>query len=88
MKKLLQFIWHIPRNIVIAVVRVYQSVLSPDHSFWAKHVIPLGHCPFHPTCSKYMILSLKKYGLIRGSLKGIWRILRCNPWTCGGEDRP
>jgi putative component of membrane protein insertase Oxa1/YidC/SpoIIIJ protein YidD len=35
-----------------------------------------------------MYLSLKKYGLFKGILKGILRILRCNSFFPGGEDMP
>jgi hypothetical protein len=62
--------------------------LSPDHSFWSRWINTYGFCKYHPTCSEYMKLSLRKYGLIRGMGKGIWRILRCNPWSDGGIDLP
>jgi putative membrane protein insertion efficiency factor len=64
---------------LIFLIRVYQKTLSPF----------LGHnCRYEPTCSNYAILALQKYGLIKGSLKAIWRILRCNPWSKGGVDYP
>jgi putative component of membrane protein insertase Oxa1/YidC/SpoIIIJ protein YidD len=44
-------------------------------------------CRFDPSCSNYMILSLKKYGLIIGFKKGITRLKRCK-WPNGGEDYP
>lgn len=44
-------------------------------------------CRFEPTCSTYMILSIKKYGVFRGVIKGIKRILRCKPPN-GGIDYP
>ena len=44
-------------------------------------------CRFEPTCSTYMILALKKYGLIIGLFKGILRIIRCRPPN-GGVDYP
>ena len=44
-------------------------------------------CRFKPTCSTYMIMSLKKYGLFVGLTKGILRILRCRP-PYEGEDYP
>ena len=44
-------------------------------------------CRFEPTCSTYMILSIKKYGLFRGVLRGIKRIMRCKPPN-GGTDYP
>ena len=44
-------------------------------------------CRFTPTCSTYMIMAIKKYGLIIGIIKGIHRITRCHPPN-GGEDYP
>ena len=44
-------------------------------------------CRFVPTCSTYMIMAIKKYGLIIGIYKGIKRIMRCKPPN-GGIDYP
>ena len=44
-------------------------------------------CRFVPTCSTYMIMAIKKYGIIRGVIKGIKRIRRCVPPN-GGVDYP
>ena len=46
-----------------------------------------GQCRFEPTCSTYMIMALKKYGLFIGVFKGIRRLLRCKPPN-GGKDYP
>ena len=43
-------------------------------------------CKFHPSCSQYADDALRKYGLVRGLLKAVWRIARCNPWSRGGVD--
>ncbi len=77
---------HLPRLTGMFVIRVYQKVLSPDHSFWGKQIWPEGYCRFLPTCSDYGYESLKKHGLIKGGLKTVWRICRCNPWNPGGHD--
>ena len=45
-----------------------------------------GHCKFTPTCSEYFIKAVKKHGTIKGGFLGIWRILRCNPFSKGGFD--
>ncbi len=45
-------------------------------------------CKYEPTCSVYMIEAIRKYGAVRGVLKGCWRLLRCNPWSRGGYDPP
>ncbi|PID84194.1 membrane protein insertion efficiency factor YidD [Candidatus Gracilibacteria bacterium] len=71
---------------LISLVRWYQKYLSPDHSIWARKSDKLPHCKYTPTCSDYMIESVEKKGFFLGFLKGMWRILRCNPWSKGGYD--
>ncbi|MEK7459086.1 MAG: membrane protein insertion efficiency factor YidD [Patescibacteria group bacterium] len=53
-----------------------------------KGLYPHGFCPFHPSCSEYCKQSIMKDGVMMGIVKGAWRILRCNPWTAGGVDKP
>ena len=43
-------------------------------------------CKYHPSCSQYASDAIRKYGLLRGSAKAGWRLLRCNPWSHGGVD--
>jgi putative membrane protein insertion efficiency factor len=43
-------------------------------------------CKYHPSCSQYASDAFRKYGLLRGSLKTAWRVVRCNPWSRGGVD--
>ncbi len=76
---------HYLRYFVIRMIKIYQKTLSFDHGFF-KLLFPYGYCRFKPTCSEYAIKSVEKYGLIKGGLKSIWRILRCNPWNKGGWD--
>jgi uncharacterized protein len=45
-------------------------------------------CKYHPTCSEYARVALRKHGLVKGSAKAIWRLARCNPWSHGGVDHP
>lgn len=64
---------------LIGMVRCYQYLISP----W------LGPCcRYTPSCSQYYIESVKKYGPIRGSWRGVRRILRCHPWGSSGYDPP
>lgn len=44
-------------------------------------------CLFEPSCSEYMLLSIDKYGLFKGVLKGIKRLFRCHQPN-GGKDYP
>jgi len=64
-------------EIFVIPVRLYQILLSP--------MFPPS-CRFSPSCSEYAIEALRKYGIIRGSLKAVWRVLRCNPFSAGGYD--
>jgi putative membrane protein insertion efficiency factor len=43
-------------------------------------------CKYHPSCSQYCSAAIRKHGLVRGSLKAVWRLARCNPWSHGGID--
>jgi putative membrane protein insertion efficiency factor len=66
-------------GLLVGLIRVYQWTLSPL----------LGPaCRFEPSCSRYMIGALKKYGVVRGASKGIGRVCRCHPWNAGGYDPP
>ena len=65
--------------VLIGCVRLYQIFLSPIFG---------RQCRFQPTCSHYYIGAVQKYGPVRGSLKGAWRICRCNPFCQGGYDPP
>lgn len=58
-------------------VRIYQRVISPG--------LP-RRCRYHPTCSEYAAQALGRYGILRGAVLAVWRLLRCNPWSHGGHD--
>jgi uncharacterized protein len=45
-------------------------------------------CKYYPSCSEYAARALRKHGLVKGSAKAAWRVLRCNPWSHGGVDHP
>lgn len=67
-------------KILIYIVRCYQKVLSPDRGMLRYLFNTQSHCVMIPPCSEYMILSITKYGPIKGVYKGIHRILRCHPF--------
>ncbi len=75
------------RYAAIKAIRFYQRTLSFDHGFM-KIYFPHGYCRFKPTCSEYSILAIEKYGVLKGGLMSFWRVLRCNPWSKGGWDKP
>lgn len=43
-------------------------------------------CLYEPTCSEYTLRSINNLGVISGIIAGMWRILRCNPFSKGGYD--
>ncbi|MFZ8834481.1 MAG: membrane protein insertion efficiency factor YidD [Candidatus Caldipriscus sp.] len=67
------------KNSLILVIQAYRKYISP---------LKPPSCRYYPTCSEYAMISLQKYGLFKGTLKSIWRILRCNPFSKGGIDLP
>ena len=65
------------KSILIKIIKLYQRYLSPLKS---------TKCPYYPTCSNYGIEAISKYGVVKGGLLAVWRILRCNPLSKGGYD--
>ena len=68
------------KKIFISVINGYQKHISS----WlnTKGV----HCKYYPSCSEYTKQAIEKYGVVKGSIIGIKRILRCNPFSKGGYD--
>jgi uncharacterized protein len=73
------------KQIVLKIIKLYQHTASPDHG-WGRLFFRHAGCRYHPSCSQYMYEAVEKYGVIKGLGFGVWRILRCNPWSRGGHD--
>jgi len=58
----------------IFAIDEYRAHVSP-------HLRGIVVCRFTPTCSYYGRESIRKYGLVVGGAKSVWRIARCGPWT-------
>jgi uncharacterized protein len=65
------------KYLVLDMLALYKAFLSP--------FFPPA-CRFEPTCSQYASDAVEKYGAIRGTWMGLWRILRCQPFCKGGHD--
>ncbi|MBI2062652.1 MAG: membrane protein insertion efficiency factor YidD [Candidatus Yanofskybacteria bacterium] len=72
------------KKIFLKLISLYQKTLSPDHGliFTGNNM----RCRFYPSCSQYTREAIEKFGLGRGLLKGLARILKCNPLSKGGID--
>jgi len=75
------------KKLILFLIRIYQRFFSPDQGI-ISFLFPLRFCRFFPSCSQYTYLSIQKYGLKTGIIKGLKRILRCHPWHPGGIDLP
>jgi putative membrane protein insertion efficiency factor len=58
--------------ILMAGVRAYQVLVSP--------LLP-ATCRFQPSCSRYALAALDRFGAIRGSWLALRRLSRCIPST-------
>lgn len=65
------------RRLFVLPIRLYQRLVSP--------LLPRS-CRFRPTCSEYAARAVERHGVVKGLVKGAWRIMRCNPWFPGGDD--
>ncbi|WP_083195951.1 membrane protein insertion efficiency factor YidD [Pediococcus claussenii] len=65
------------KQIFLSLIRGYQRFISP--------LFPPS-CRYYPTCSNYSLQAIQRFGIIKGTLMGSARILRCNPFVRGGYD--
>ena len=63
------------KKISIFLIRFYQKYIS------------IKNCRYIPSCSQYTLEAIIKHGAVKGWVLGLWRILRCNPWSKGGFDK-
>ena len=68
------------KKILIKIINFYQKHIS----CWLeqKNI----RCKYYPTCSEYSKQAIGKYGVVKGCLSSIKRILKCNPFSKGGYD--
>ncbi|HDN67603.1 MAG: membrane protein insertion efficiency factor YidD [Candidatus Latescibacterota bacterium] len=65
------------KKILISIIKGYQLFISP---------LLGANCRFYPPCSTYSMQALQRFGLLKGGLLSIRRILRCHPLCPGGYD--
>ena len=74
MKNKIKQIWYL---IFITPIKIYQLFISPMLPNTCRHL---------PTCSDYTIEAINEHGVLKGIIKGLNRILRCNPLGSSGYD--
>jgi len=65
------------RTLVLVLLRGYKWAISPLLS---------PACRYVPTCSDYAVEAVDRYGVFRGGLLAVRRVLRCHPFVKGGYD--
>lgn len=64
------------KKLIIKLIKLYQRIPGPWHN----------SCRFTPTCSNYAIEAINTYGIFKGGILSIKRILRCRPRSSYGYD--
>lgn len=67
----------LPRNAVLLFLWVYRRLISPLYG---------DVCRYYPSCSAYGVTAVQQHGALRGAVRTLVRIVRCNPWASGGID--
>nr|WP_311212645.1 MULTISPECIES: membrane protein insertion efficiency factor YidD [unclassified Arthrobacter] len=71
------FLWELPRNILILLLKTYRKVISPLYG---------QVCRFFPSCSAYALEAVTVHGAVKGSWLAAKRLAKCHPWNAGGVD--
>ena len=66
------------RLVLTLPIKAYQKYISPLFA---------PRCKYYPSCSTYTELAITEFG-IKGLFMGIYRFVRCNPFSHGGVDYP
>lgn len=66
-----------PAMWMLSAIRWYQKQISPQTT---------PRCKYYPTCSRYAVEAINRFGAFRGAVLAAFRLLRCRPWSNGGID--
>jgi len=65
------------KKLALNLIKFYKKHLSLDEK-------GIKVCRYTPTCSEYTYQAIEKYGVLKGGLMGLKRIIRCNPFPKEG----
>ena len=65
------------KTVVLYLLRVYKWAVSPLFA---------PACRYVPTCSEYAAEAIEHYGVLRGGMMTVGRVVRCHPFAKGGYD--
>ncbi len=58
------------KQAAVWIIRTYRNTFS-------SNMLPV--CKYVPSCSDYAAGAISRYGILRGGVLALWRIIRCNP---------
>ena len=62
------------KQLLLGAIRFYQKHVSPSRP---------PCCRFYPTCSRYAVIAIDRYGALKGSWLALRRICCCHPFYHG-----
>jgi len=68
------------KKYILALIKAYQKSWLYRAPILKFLFLTDASCRFRPTCSEYTYQAISRYGIIRGSLIGLRRILKCHPF--------
>jgi putative membrane protein insertion efficiency factor len=74
---LIRTLHQLPVQAAMAVIRLYQLILSP---------LVGPSCRFSPSCSHYGMQAFRHHGFLAGLWLTLARLARCHPWGGHGHD--
>lgn len=66
-----------PSMALVVLIEIYRKLVSP---------LIRSRCRYYPSCSRYALDAVQRYGVFKGLVLATWRLLRCNPFSKGGID--
>jgi len=69
--------WRLAHRVTLQLLRGYKAIVSP--------LFPPA-CRYVPSCSEYAMEVVELFGVVRGGLLSLGRLLRCHPLVKGGYD--
>lgn len=70
----------------IIAIKGYRFFSRPIYGIMGRMNMNIFCCRYTPTCSEYAMDAIREWGAFRGTLLGMKRLLRCNPYGGYGYD--
>jgi len=72
---------HVGVKLYMKAMGVYRRDIHPVSSRFIR-------CPYNPTCSRYSVLAVQRFGIVKGLVLTVRRLWRCNGSVPLGKQDP